>query len=624
MALPKRAKKFRQKHLGDKIEQKKREKKHAQLVKSRKSKSGGGPAPAAKPAPDFNVQETELFDDGPGDLDKYLSDSDQSEIEAEEAEYFNNDESDLTKGAKVPSVITAATVSKWKKELGKSPQVLRAIVTAAGPEKVDAIANEAVLDALRDLLLVDVPRAVSKHFPLGSAAVKGQKSVFKALADLLGQLLLDVSSQDQEALIRVVAAVKDLIPYFVSFRQELKSLTKGLVAVIVRSDRDDRVKLVAFDALRLNAAEVGLQPSGETLATIAKQAYTSLVKVAAHTNSYTLDSINLAKNLFALLFEASADHPELYQLAFQQIRQLALHLKTALDKTKHPDFDTKVVYTWQFVQSLDFWSRAIALSPGLHPLIHPLCQVTLRVINLVPSQQYLPLRFYLVRSLIRVGQHTGVFIPLAPPLIEAVLHTSVLSKAGKPATLQQPDFEAVLHVPQGYVGTLVYQNSVLEEFVDVFVDALVLYTKSIAFPELIAPVTVVMRKFAKHSSPASNTKVRKTLVALCDRLEANAQYILKHRANVTFGPQNKAKADQFLSEVDWQATPLGKEAVARRKVREQRRELVAKAKQEDETNKELDEFAGSSSSEDEEEHENEDEEENEEEIEAALEELEAD
>lgn len=599
MALPKRAKKFRQKHLSDKVEQKKREKKHAQLVQSRKSKKGNraGSKPVGPPGPNFQVADRIIFDEegpeAPG-FAKYLSDSDKSDHEAEEQEYFNEDEEDEKSSEKLPKVVDTATIQKWKKAMNDDPRVLKFIVRAGSPDSIAKFANEAALDALRQVVLEDVPKMVSKFFPQPDS-IKGLRPTFKDLADQLHQLLVDISGEDEDAMVDLITAVHQLLPYFAQFSREFKSLVKGLVAVVVRADRNDRVKLVAFNALREMSKNT---ESGKIQSLIAKQAYNSLIKSAAHTSNYTLEAINLAKTLFASLFYTSSapDRPEIYQLAFQQIRQLALHLKTALDKTKHPDYDVKVVYTWLFVQSLDFWSRVISMSPGLHALIHPLCQVTLRVISLVPSPQYLPLRIYLVRSLIRVGRHTGVYIPLAPPLLEAVLHSNVLRKSGKPSSLQRPDFEAILHVPAGYLNSTVYQNAVLEEFIDVFVEAMVLYTKSIAFPDLVAPVTVVIRRFAKSlngSGKKNNSKISKSLLALCERLEANARFIEQHRSQVRFGPRDTAAVDKFLEDVKWEDTPLGKEAVVRQKVREERRRLVAVAKQEDNTHKELEEFARS-------------------------------
>lgn len=82
----------------------------------------------------------------------------------------------------------------------------------------------------------------------------------------------------------------------------------------------------------------------------------------------------------------------------------------------------KTIYNWQYCHSLDFWSRVLSQhcnpekelqnhkskeSP-LRQLIYPLVQVTLGAIRLIPTAQFFPLRFYLIRSLMRLSQSTGV------------------------------------------------------------------------------------------------------------------------------------------------------------------------------------------------------------------------
>ena len=81
------------------------------------------------------------------------------------------------------------------------------------------------------------------------------------------------------------------------------------------------------------------------------------------------------------------------------------------------------VYNWQFLNCLRVWTRlltqygskagklALALSPALqfmtvhfaddalNPLVYPLVQVVLGVIDLLPAARYFPLRFFCARLL---------------------------------------------------------------------------------------------------------------------------------------------------------------------------------------------------------------------------------
>src|SRR5271163_1884101 len=118
-----------------------------------------------------------------------------------------------------------------------------------------------------------------------------------------------------------------------------------------------------------------------------------------------------------------------YQHAFTYIRQLAINLRNAI-AAKTPE-TTRIVYCWQYLHSLDFFSRMLSQHVGsnksspLEPLVYPVIQVALGAIKLNPSSQYFPLRFHLVTALLRVSKHTGVYIPLAPSILEP-LQSSLL------------------------------------------------------------------------------------------------------------------------------------------------------------------------------------------------------
>lgn len=564
MATPKRAKKFRQKHLPKKLENVKRARKLADKYGKKPARAGAPLAAPAKPTRDFDVKPQEPFDFGknkqnakglggaaragaasgmndgsdaesedtaaPKALDAYLSD-DEEEAAAEERAYL----------ATQP---TARDVQSFRKSLRRSserlPEVLAAV--SARSESTDVR-----LDAqLTELLLTDVPKALAAHFSPENAPPHAlQQQLVAAVAPLL-------ANADGSVLIQAAGASAAVLRVC-SVERAQKQLAAALAAVVVRMSSPDAARLAAFDALRSCRA----QPLA------ARQAYKALVRAAGRTNAHTMPTLNLAKNLFATLFEKESQG--LYDVAFSEIRQLALHLKTALDRTKNAGYDVQVCYSWPYIHSLDFWSRALCASPSLRALVHPLCQVTLRTATLVPAQQYIPLRLHLVQSLVRLSRHTHTFIPVCPILLDMVMDTSCLSRPAKPSTLQRPDLAVLLHVPQMYVQTSVYQTAVVAAFGDAIVDALTLYATHIAFPELATPVLMRIKRFARRvQTPA----VSRPLLELCQRIDAQVQFVFKARENVAFGPKDDAQIAKFLEDVDWRSTPLGKEAVAREKVRE--------------------------------------------------------
>ena len=195
------------------------------------------------------------------------------------------------------------------------------------------------------------------------------------------------------------------------------------------------------------------------------------------------------------------------------------------------------IYNWQYCHSLDFWSRVLSLckeDSTLRQLIYPLVQVTLGAIRLNPTAQFFPLRFYLIRSLLRLSK-TGVYIPLFPLLYE-ILSSTAITKSPKPSALQIVDFEHNIKVNQAYLGTKVYQDGLCEQFIELNSEFFGLYAKSIAFPELITPAVLGLKRFTKKSK---NVKFNKQLNQLIEKLNANAQLISRKRSNVEFGPSDK-------------------------------------------------------------------------------------
>ena len=282
----------------------------------------------------------------------------------------------------------------------------------------------------------------------------------------------------------------------------------------------------------------------------------------------------------------------------------------------------KTVYNWQFVHSLDFWSRVLALDcssvkeaeagkeSALRPLIYPVVQITLGTLRLIPTAQYFPLRFQLIRSLLRVAGSTGTYIPLAPALLE-VLQSVEMRKAPKPSTLKPLDFTCSIRASKAYLRTRVYQDAVGEQVTELLTEFLVQWTKSIAFVELALPIIVMLKRWLKEVSSSSsissfshrqtgkgkgkgnaNGRLNSAVMLLVQKLEANSRWIEEHRAKVEFAPDDRAGVGTFLKEVDWTCSPLGAFVVGQRRQREQHARLIEKGlrreeEEERKTNKKL-------------------------------------
>ena len=379
-----------------------------------------------------------------------------------------------------------------------------------------------------------------------------------------------------------------LLPYVLSFKKIVREVIKAVSSVWADSANNEMTRLSAFLVLR-RLLVIGDPSIREA---VLKQAYQGLVKGARNTTVHNIQGINLMKNTASELF--GIDPTVGYTTGFGFIRQLAIHLRTSItNKTKD---SYKTVYNWQYIHSLDFWSRVIAAhceslheaeagkpSP-LRPLIYPVVQVTLGAMRLIPTAQYFPLRFQLIRSLLRISAATATYIPLAPALIE-VLNSAEMKKPPKPSTLKALEFSTTIRATKAYLRTRIYQDSVGEQVVELLAEFFILWTKNIAFPELVLPVVVMLKRWVKamtkKSSGNRNAKVSSLVALLVQKLEANSRWIEEKRAKIDFAPNNRAGVEGFLKDLEWDKTPLGAYVAGQRKSRDQKAKMLEDARRTD-------------------------------------------
>ncbi|KAK5242711.1 Nucleolar Complex 2 protein [Cryomyces antarcticus] len=151
-----------------------------------------------------------------------------------------------------------------------------------------------------------------------------------------------------------------------------------------------------------------------------------------------------------------------------------------------------------------------------------------------------------------------------------------MRKAPKNSTLKALDFAT------SYLRTRVYQTGVGEQIQELLSEFFTLWTKSIAFPELALPVTVMLKRWLKDVSNKAtgnkNGKVNFMIVLLLQKLEANSRWIEERRAKVEYAPDDRAGVERFLKDIEWAKTPL----VGQRKTREERTRLVEEGRKAEE------------------------------------------
>jgi len=194
--------------------------------------------------------------------------------------------------------------------------------------------------------------------------------------------------------------------------------------------------------------------------------------------------------------------------------------------------------------------------------------------------RYFPLHLQITRSLLALTQHTQTYIPLAPHLLAIITSATSVSKP-KSSTLKPMDLELTIRAQTQYLKTRIYVEALVEETCYVLAEWGAVSQSSIAFPEIIIPIIVALKRNVKESKAAKGgaAKAVSGIKTLVERLEEGAKWVKERRAKVAFSPADRSEVDRWQSSVKVAETPVGKYAGVLRKAREKRRALLEKARE---------------------------------------------
>lgn len=507
-----------------------------------------------------NDQELLNFDDSDGEADMEGSKEVENDEQAEQEEKEEGEEQ-----------ITQSMIDGWKESLQKTHSIktLRKLIAALrsaaaiGDENDQAplmymveegegivIAWDSCRLLLRTLYLHVFPMTVFSsilltcievvpsvfHHHLGSTATKSGKAqlpssspkwrklqplVKSFLANLL-RLLTQLT--DADMLAPLIRGSQSIVSYYVCFPKLGKEFVRQLLHYW--SSGDESVRVAAFLSLR----QMAMDAPQSYLDRILKGAYKVYTQVSKNTSVHTWTNLSFMSQC---VIELGGLHlMTTYQHGFVAIRELALLLRAAVNSQTKDSF--KAVYCWPFLHRLKLWSTMIGTyskeeSSGqetLKHLVYPLVQVSIGVMRLKPSSKHFPMRFQIIRMLVDLGSKMGTFIPLSSYLFEVFDSAEVSAKA-KPSTLKPLDMSLTLRAPNGYLSSKVYQSSLIDESVSLLYDIYAALALDVAFPELIVPAVIHMKRWIKKSK---NFMATKQMQLFIEKVELD--FLWYHTSNI--------------------------------------------------------------------------------------------
>ena len=351
------------------------------------------------------------------------------------------------------------------------------------------------------------------------------------LSFIKSTLHLMSEAKEPEQLVLILDALSKYIRLLTPFPRLAEATLKALTSLWSASNDDEAYQLVRIKAF-VRIRQLALTQPFPFIEECLKKCYLAYAKSAKFGGSSSIASelptLTFMGNCLVEIY--SLDYDSSYQHAFVYIRQLALLLRSALQKKTPEAFQQ--VYCWQYVLCLKVWvailSSAAPQEDGalMSSLIYPLTEIILGVTRSGPSPtRYLPLRFHCIRLLQQLAAASEKYIPTSLLLMETLnlREWHVKPKKSRAGDARGLQMHLMVRLPKDdCLRTYEQLEAAMTEVFALLQRELELYRYSAGFPEFTIQIVQCLKKFAKETrSPRWKTFARGCLDT-CERYSAFA------------------------------------------------------------------------------------------------------